>query len=172
MSRNLEQTNDDKDVRVKKPRRFGQEQKRGGQNERSDHLKENNTTSEGLRFSSTKRETPSSETRERTHLSRTDSESQHDDHQRKHTEVKRRQGPIKPPKQPSQEEVGSEKGASGADDSGHCKSSQDAAGKAGRGSGRHTPLQGRGGRRTNHQNHKSGQRSWDRMPKSKETQTG
>ncbi|XP_051796440.1 transcriptional repressor NF-X1 [Acanthochromis polyacanthus] len=158
-------TCEDQDDQAKKPRKFGREQ-----NERSSHVKENNATVEGQRSNAAKGENLPLDSRERTQHSR--AESQHDDQQRKRTDVQRRQGPIKPPKPASQEESGSERGASGQDDSDHGRSSQDSAFKAGRGSGRHTPQQGRGGRRTNHQNHKPAQRSWDKMPKSKETQTG
>lgn len=149
-NRDTEQTNEDQDAQAKKPRKFSQEQRKG---EHNGSWKENNTTVEDQR----KRE---------------DSESQHDNNQRKHTDPKRRQGPIKPPKQPSQEEPGSEKGASGQDDSDQGRASQDSAGKGGRGSGGNAPLQARGGRRANYQNYKPGQRSWNKMPKSKETQTG
>ncbi|XP_039900301.1 transcriptional repressor NF-X1 isoform X1 [Simochromis diagramma] len=149
-NRDTEQTNEDQDAQAKKPRKFSQEQRKG---EHNGSWKENNTTVEDQR----KRE---------------DSESQHDNNQRKHTDPKRRQGPIKPPRQPSQEEPGSEKGASGQDDSDQGRASQDSAGKGGKGSGGNAPLQARGGRRANYQNYKPGQRSWNKMPKSKETQTG
>ncbi|XP_070708642.1 transcriptional repressor NF-X1 [Pempheris klunzingeri] len=169
-TRNLEQTSEVQDARVKNPRKFSQEQRRGHQNEKSYHLKENNTTVEGQRPNDTKEENPPSDFRSKTQRSRTGPE--HDDHQRKPTEAKRRQGPIKPPKPPSQEETGLESGASVQEDFGHGRSSQDPAGKAGRGSGRHAPFQTRGSRRTHHQNHRPGQRSWDKTPESKETQTG
>ncbi|XP_069015721.1 transcriptional repressor NF-X1 [Embiotoca jacksoni] len=172
VSRNVEPTNEDQDARAKKPRKFGQESRRGEQKERGGHLKENNPRVEGQRSHATKEEKNPSETKERSQRSRTGSDSQHHDQPRKHAEANWRQGPIKPPKPPSQEEAGSEWGAGGRDDSDHGRLSQDAACKAGRGSERHAPLQARGGRRANHQNHKSGQRSWDKMPKSKETQTG
>lgn len=47
----------------------------------------------------------------------------------------------------------------------------DGASEAGHGSGRHTP-QARGRRRTHQENHRPSQRKWDKMPESKETQTG
>lgn len=148
--RNFDQTNEDPDAWAKKPRKFSQEQRRGQQNEKGTRLKENNTAVE--RSNETKGENPPSDIRERSQRSRT--------------------GPIKPPKPPSQEETGSERGTSVQDESGHGRSSQDPASKAGRGSGRNTPLQPRGGRRTHHQNQRPGQRNWDKMPESKETQTG
>lgn len=162
VGRDFEQTNEDQDAQAKKPRKFNQDQRRSQQTEKGTRLKENNTAVGGP--SDTKGENPPLDIRERSQRSSPD--SQHDDHQRTHTEAKRRQGPIKPPKPPSQEETGSERGASVQDD----RSSP--AYKAGRGSGRHTAFQARGGRRMHHQNHRPGQRSWDKMPESKETQTG
>ncbi|TKS87610.1 Transcriptional repressor NF-X1 [Collichthys lucidus] len=147
---------------AKKPRKFSQEQRRGQQNEKG----------AGQRSYDNKGENPPSDIRERTLRTRTGPDFQHDHHQRKYTEPKRRQGPIKPP---TQGEAGPEmaSGVQQDDSSGHSRSSQDPASKAGRGSGRHTPLQtARGGRRTHHQNHRPSQRSWDKMPESKETQTG
>ncbi|KAI3355372.1 hypothetical protein L3Q82_018214 [Scortum barcoo] len=171
--RTLEQTNEDQDARAKKPRKYSQEQRRGQQNEKGPFLKENNTTGRAQRSNDTKGDNHNSEIRERSQRSRAGPDTQHDDHQTKHTEAKRRQGPIKPPKPPPQEETGSERWACVQDDSGHGRSSQDPGGKSGRGgSGRHTPLQARGGRRPHHQNHRPGQRTWDKMPESKETQTG
>ncbi|XP_023264150.1 transcriptional repressor NF-X1 isoform X1 [Seriola lalandi dorsalis] len=174
VSRNFEQTSEDQDARAKKPRKFSQEHRRREHNKKGTHLKENNTSVEHERSDDIKGENHSSENREKTQRSRAGPDSQHDDHQRKHPEVKRRQGPIKPPKPPkppSQEETGSERGASGQDHSKHSRSSQDPPSKAGGGSGR-TQLQGRGGRRTHHQNPRPAQRTWDKMPESKETQTG
>ncbi|XP_018549214.1 transcriptional repressor NF-X1 [Lates calcarifer] len=170
VSRNLEQTNEDQDARAKKPRKFSQEHRRGEQNKRGTHLKENNTSEEHQRPDDTKGENQPSEARERSQRSRAAPDSQHDDHQRKHSEAKRRQGPIKPPRQPSQEEVGSEGGASGQDYPDYGRSSQNPSSKAGGGSGRHAPRGGRG--RTHHQNHRPGTRNWNKMPESKETQTG
>ncbi|KAM7369762.1 hypothetical protein PAMP_011056 [Pampus punctatissimus] len=161
VGRHFEHTNESQDVRAKKPRKFSQEQRRE-RNEKGTHLKENTTDSKG--------EKHPSETRERTQRSKTglDLDSQRDDYQRKHTEPKRRQGPIKPPKPPAQEEMCPEKGASGQDNRGYGRSQN----PAWRGSGRHTPLQNRGQRRPHHQNHRPGQRNWDKIPESKETQTG
>ncbi|XP_034718109.1 transcriptional repressor NF-X1 [Etheostoma cragini] len=170
-SRNLEQSNEDMDARVKKNRKFSQEQRRGQRNERGTRLKENNTVVEGQRSNETKGESPPSDIRERSQRTKADPDSQHDDHhQRKPTEAKRRQGPIKPPKPSYEEETGSERGASVQDDSGRGRSFQES--KAGQGSGRHAPFQARGGRRTHQQNHRPGQRNTDKMPESKETQTG
>lgn len=165
VNRNVEQTNEDQDTQPKKPRKFSQVQRRGEQNKKGTYP-ENNISVD------TKVESQPSEIGERTQRSRTGPDSQHGDRQRKHTEAKRRQGPIKPPKQQSQDEVGSEKGTSGQDDSNHARPYQDPACKAGRGHGRHTPLQARGGRRTHQQHNRLDQRNWDMMPESKETQTG
>lgn len=171
VNKNVEQTNDDQDTEPKKPRKFSQEQRRGEQMKKGTQT-EKNISVVHQRSDDTKGENQPSEIRERTQRSRTGPDSQHDDHQRKHTETKRRHGPIKPPKPQPQEEVGSEKGASGQDDSDHGRPSQDPACKVVRGSGRHTPLQARGGRRTHQQHNRPGQRNWDKVPESKETQTG
>ncbi|XP_028289119.1 transcriptional repressor NF-X1 isoform X2 [Parambassis ranga] len=170
VSRNVEQTNEDQDVKVKTPRKFEHERRRGVQHDRRAYLKESDATGDNRKLHATKGENPSSDTREKTQPSRRCSESQHNDHQRKHTEEKRRQGPIKPPK--PQEELGLEREARVQDDSDHSRSSHDPFSKPGRGSVRHAPHQARGGRKPNHQNHKLSQRNWDKMPKSKETQTG
>lgn len=170
--RNFEQTNEDQDAQAKKPRKFSQEQRRGQQPEKGSRFKENNAAVGGQRSDDTKGENPSLDIRDRSQRSSTGPDFQRDDHQRAHTEAKRRQGPIKPPKQPSQEETALEMRPSVQDDSGHRRSSQDPVCKAGRGSGRHTPQQARGGRRMHYQNHRPGQRNWDKMPESKETQTG
>ncbi|KAM4533753.1 transcriptional repressor NF-X1 [Odontesthes bonariensis] len=160
-NRDSEQAGGEKDAQAKRPRNFDQEQK-----PRGDHLKDNNAAVAGHRSHGNKGETPLLESQH----SKQGPRSQHFEHQRKHADVKRRHGPIKPPKPPSREEPGSERGAAGRDDSDHCRSSQDPAAKAGRGSGGHAPVQAKGGRRVNHQS--QSQRSWDKMPKSKETQTG
>jgi len=170
--RNLEQTNDDLDAGAKKNRKFSQEQKRGVQTEKVTRLKENNTAVDDQRSNNIKRDKSTLDIRERSQRSRMGPDFQPDDHQRKHHEVNRRQGPIKPPKLPSQEEPRSEGGPSVQEDPGYGRSVQDPACKAGRGSGRHTPLQARGGSRMHHQNHRPGQRNWDKVPESKETQTG
>ncbi|XP_041824274.1 transcriptional repressor NF-X1 [Melanotaenia boesemani] len=169
MNRDLEQTGEELDAQVKKSRNFNQ---MGGElSEKSGHLKESNQPVADHKPHGIKRENPSWETTEKTHQGKMGVRSQHD-HQRKHTDVKRRQGPIKPLKPPSQKEMGSERCTTSQDDSDQGRSSQDLVSKAGRGSGLPTQFQGKGGKRTNHQNHKPGQRSWDKMPKSKETQTG
>lgn len=166
-SRYLEQTNEDQDVRVKKPRKFSQEQRRKEQSKKESHLKEDSTSVEHQRSDETKGENHSSENRERSQRSRAGPDSQRDNHQRKHSEVKRRQGPIKPARPPS-----AERGAGGVDHSNHNRPPQDPPGKAGGASGGRTQAQARGGRRPHHQNHRAGPRNWDKMPESKETQTG
>uniref|UniRef100_A0A665VKJ7 Nuclear transcription factor, X-box binding 1 n=1 Tax=Echeneis naucrates TaxID=173247 RepID=A0A665VKJ7_ECHNA len=168
-SRNLEQTNEDQDARAKKPRRFSQEQRRREQSKKGAHLKENKPSEDHHRSDDTKGENHPSENRERTQRNRAGQDCQHDDHQRKHSEAKRRQGPFKPPKPSSQEEMGSESGASGQEYSGLSRSSQDPPSKVGGASGKHVPLQARGGRRAHH---RPSSRNWDKIPGSKETQTG
>ncbi len=169
---NLQQTNEDQEARAKNPRNFGQEQRRGHQNDKGTRLKENSTTGGGPRLNDAKEDNPLSDIRERNQRSRTGPDFRHNDHQNRHAETKRRQGPIKPPKPPTQAEASLEREAGIQDDTAHGRASQDPASRAGRGSGRHPPLQARGGRRTHHQNHRQGQRNWDKMPESKETQTG
>uniref|UniRef100_G3NKZ9 Transcriptional repressor NF-X1 n=1 Tax=Gasterosteus aculeatus aculeatus TaxID=481459 RepID=G3NKZ9_GASAC len=171
--RNIEQTNEDPDAGAKEHGRFSQEaRRRGPQTDKATYLKENNTLVDGRRSNDTPRENPALDVRERSQRIRPGPDSQHDDPQRKPTEVKRRHGPIKPPRVQPPEESRSERGASFQDESGYGRSSQNPAGKAGHGAGRHTPLQARGGRRTHHQNERPGPKNWDKMPESKETQTG
>ncbi|CAK6967447.1 transcriptional repressor NF-X1 [Scomber scombrus] len=145
-------------------RNFEHTNERRDHNEKGTNVKESHTNTKGENYAS--------EPRERTQRSRTGPESdpQRDDHQRK-----RRHGPIKPPKPPAhQEEACSERGATGQDNPGHGRSERERE----RGSGRHTPVQSRGQRRphhhqNHHQNHhRPGQRSWNKIPESKETQTG
>uniref|UniRef100_A0A672HDS0 Nuclear transcription factor, X-box binding 1 n=1 Tax=Salarias fasciatus TaxID=181472 RepID=A0A672HDS0_SALFA len=164
VNRNLDQTNENQDARSKKPRKFGHEQRREEQHQRRVHLKEDNMAVENQSSHT------SSEKNARVQPNTTSSEYQQNSHQKNPNYLKRRQGPIKPPKPPAHEEEGSERGASGQDDSDHGTSSHKSAGRA---SGRLTAPQARGGRRPHQQNyHKDNQRSWDKVPKSKETQTG
>lgn len=167
-----EQAHEDQDAQVKKPRKFSQQQRRGQLNVKSTHLKENNTMEGDQRSCDFKGHIPKSDIRDRYQRSRTGPHIQHDDHQRKHAEPKRRQGPIKPPKPGAQDEVDTERETSEQFEPGHNRSSHDTACGTGRGSGRHVPHQPRGNRKTHHQNHRPGQRHWDKMPQSKETQTG
>uniref|UniRef100_A0A3Q1H6B9 Transcriptional repressor NF-X1 n=1 Tax=Anabas testudineus TaxID=64144 RepID=A0A3Q1H6B9_ANATE len=170
VNRNVEQSNEEQDAQPKNPRKFSQEQRRGEQIKKSTHSEDNISVAH-QRPDDTQGEKQPPEIRERTQRSKTGSDFQRDNYQRKHNEAKRRQGPIKPPKQPSQDEVGPHKGAS-VQDSDLGRLSQDPSCKAGRGSVRHAPLQARGGRRTRQQHSRPGQRNWDKMPESKETQTG
>ncbi|KAK2859624.1 hypothetical protein Q5P01_004244 [Channa striata] len=147
LNKNVKQNNEDQDMQVKNPRKFCQEQRRGEQIKKGSSV-------ENQRSDVTKEETQSSGFRERTQRNRRGPDPEHDDHQRKHNEAKRRQGPIKPPKPQSQDEVSSEKGASGQDGSDHGRPSQDPACKPGKGSGRYTALQARGGKR--HTTNKTG----------------
>lgn len=170
IDRDLEQTNLEQDAHIKKPRSAGREQKRGEQSEKNDQTKENHTTAPGRRPHSVGEEKhPVSEKNEKIPQSKSSSKPQHHDHQNKHNDVKRRQGPIKPPKPPAQDEVSSERGAADQDESDRIRLSQD---QPGRGSGAHRPFQSKGGRRTNYMNNKQGLRSSEKIPKSKETQTG
>lgn len=152
---NLEEASEDQDAQAKKPRKFSQEQRRGQHNERSSCLKESSTTEGGQKSVSANRDATNFNLRA------------NDDHQKKHTEAKRRQGPIKPPKPSAHGEMGSEWADSGQGEPGHSRPYQ-----AGQGSGKHTPSLARGERRTHHQKHRPGQKNWDKMPESKETQTG
>uniref|UniRef100_A0A3B3B700 Transcriptional repressor NF-X1 n=1 Tax=Oryzias melastigma TaxID=30732 RepID=A0A3B3B700_ORYME len=102
------------------------------------------------------------ETTERTQQNKSGPKLHHHENQKKEVEVKRRQGPIKPPKPPSQE-AGGERGASAQVEPDQSRPAQDSSGP---------PLQAKGGKRFNQRNHKPGRQSWDQMPKSKETQTG
>ncbi|XP_014862688.1 PREDICTED: transcriptional repressor NF-X1-like [Poecilia mexicana] len=139
-------------TQVKKPRSTNQEQRKGEENEKGDHTPIPDQRSHGSREETAKR-------RPQTY-----------NQQRKSNDVKQRQGPIKPPKPSSHQDSGSKRGEEeGAE---HVRASQDPACKSGKVSGPQKPFQGRGGRRTNHQSVNSGQRSSDKMPKSKETQTG
>uniref|UniRef100_A0A1A8NL37 Transcriptional repressor NF-X1 n=2 Tax=Nothobranchius pienaari TaxID=704102 RepID=A0A1A8NL37_9TELE len=169
-SRDFEQTNKERDAPAQNSSK--RELKRGEQMEERDHTRENNTTVPGYRFQSIRGENFFSETNRRTPQSKSGTQTQHYDHQKKHDDPKRRHGPIKPPKPPSPEEVSSERGAGGQHDPDFSRSSQDPVCKPGRGSGPQRPYQSHGGRRTNHQNSKSGQSSSEKMPKSNETQTG
>lgn len=167
VNRNLEQTNEDQDAQPKKPRKFNQEQRGRRQNERGSRLKEDNTTKEVQRSNHVKAESPL-DTREKTQRSREGPDLQYDDNWRKHTEVKRRQGPIKPTKPLSRDGRSSEMEA---DEHGSGHVLHDSF-RTIRGSGRHTNPQARGGRRTHPQNQRPRQRNWDKMPESKESQTG
>lgn len=161
---NVEQTNEDQ---AKRPRKFNQEPRRGQHNGKGPHLRESNNVAGGQRLNDSEGENQPSDTRERSQRSsRAGPHSQHEYHQRQ-TEVKKRQGPIKPPKPPVQEEAGAERRGSAQEDE---RSSENP--KSGQGAGRHMHVQARGGRRTHHQNQRAGQRNWDGIPKSKETQTG
>nr|XP_015810198.2 transcriptional repressor NF-X1 [Nothobranchius furzeri] len=168
-NRDFEQTNKERDAPAQNSSK--RELKRGERMEERDHTRENNTTVPGYRFQSIRGENYFSETNRRTPQSKSGTQTQHYDHQKKHDDPKRRHGPIKPPKAPSPEEVSSESGAGGQHDPDFSRSSQDPVCKPGRGSGPQRPYQSHGGRRTNRQN-KSGQSSSEKMPKSKETQTG
>ncbi|KAM9839531.1 transcriptional repressor NF-X1 [Aulostomus maculatus] len=156
--KNLDSASEGQDGWAKKPRRFNKEQKRG---EHADK-KENKSTTDCQKSD----DNETAETRETSQRSNRD--SRHDDrHQKNPSETKRRQGPIKPHKRPPQDEVCPEKGAGfqdGRRQNPSCKSE--------RGLGQQPAPHSRGQRRPQHQNHRPGQRNWDKMPESKETQTG
>ncbi|MEQ2313380.1 Transcriptional repressor NF-X1 [Ameca splendens] len=166
-NRDLQLTNKEQEAQVKKARNTGQEQRKGEENKKNDYTSIPDQRSHGTREESTH-----SETTKRAQQSRPGGRPQMYDQQRKNGDGQRRRGPIKPPKPPSHEEVDSKRGAGGQDGSEHGRSSQDPACKAGKVSGPQKPFQGRGGRRTNFQNINSGQKISEKMPKSKETQTG
>ncbi|XP_075994388.1 transcriptional repressor NF-X1 [Genypterus blacodes] len=168
-------TDEDQVARPRKNRKFSQEQRRGGADDRGFYSKENRTK-EG--------EQGDTDPRERTQRSRRGPDS--DQHQQKKpadAPAKRRQGPIKPPKPPSQQEVGPERQEDPANDRSSQNPARDEATcRAGRGLGRHTPTQQvRGHRPThsqnhqnhqNYQNHRPSHRDRDKRAESKETQTG
>uniref|UniRef100_A0A8C5I2J9 Transcriptional repressor NF-X1 n=1 Tax=Gouania willdenowi TaxID=441366 RepID=A0A8C5I2J9_GOUWI len=149
----------DQNARVKKPRRFGREQKKGEQKEKNSYSQHD---MKALPPQAAEGRKPS-DIRERDEERMTLSE----EHQRKHSEVKKRHGPIKPPKPPAHEEPGSQSAASAPND----RETHDSTRRAARDPKGHAGPQTRDGRRPNHPNHKAGLRSWDRTPKSKETQT-
>uniref|UniRef100_A0A3P8X242 Transcriptional repressor NF-X1 n=1 Tax=Cynoglossus semilaevis TaxID=244447 RepID=A0A3P8X242_CYNSE len=159
--RNSEQRGKEQDAWSKKPRRFIQEQRRG------EHNKRGNAAGEYQRSDDVS-ENHASLMTEGPQRSREGPESQYRDHQRKPSEQKRRQGPIKPPKPPSPEELSSEGGAN----SEHGRSLKNVAKKTEGGSGRFGQPQARAARRNHHQNQRPGLRTLDKMPESKETQTG
>uniref|UniRef100_A0A3Q3W143 Transcriptional repressor NF-X1 n=1 Tax=Mola mola TaxID=94237 RepID=A0A3Q3W143_MOLML len=107
--KNQEQAHEDQDAQVKKPRKFSQQQRRRQLNVKGTHLKENDTMEGDQRSCDAKGDIPKSDIRDRIQRSKTGPHLQHDDHQRKHAEPKRRQGPIKPPKPPVQDEVDTER---------------------------------------------------------------
>lgn len=168
--RNVDQTNDEQDGQIKKPRKYSQEQRGRRQNERGPRLKEDNAMDEGQRSNHSRAEGPL-DTRERTHRKRVEgADVQHDEQWRKRPEMKRRQGPIKAARPLPQEEWNPDLEAGGGQEFSH--GFHDAFRGGGRGSSRFTSPKPRGGRRTHPPNQRPGQRTWDMVPESKETQTG
>lgn len=143
----LEQTSEDQDADAKKPRRFNLERRRPHRYE-----KENNAREVGPG--------DAEEATQRAQTGKTGPDFQ--------CGAKRRQGPIKPSTAPS---TGSENMSRELAELSRSRAPLDGASEAGHGSGRHTP-QARGRRRTHQQNHRPSQKKWDKMPESKETQTG
>lgn len=167
--RNVDQTSEEQDGQIKKPRKYSQEQRGRRPNERGPRPKEDNTTYEGQRSNHAKAEAPL-DTRERTHRKREEgADVQYDEQWKKRPEVKRRQGPIKAARPLSQEGRCPDMEAGGGQEFSH--GFHDAF-KGGRGPGRYMSSQPRGGRRTHPPNHRPGHRNWDKVPESKETQTG
>lgn len=151
-------SNENHNAQPKQTRRYNQEQRRGERNDKGTNL--NVTTVDDTKMD----------------CSAEDSSQRMNDHHIKHTETKRRHGPIKPPKVQPQEEAGSERGATGHNDTEPSRTSQKPSHKAGRDMERHTASQNRGQRRPHqtkpHQWPGPGQRNRDMVSESKETQTG
>ncbi|XP_023806082.1 transcriptional repressor NF-X1 isoform X2 [Oryzias latipes] len=150
VNRNLEKGYEQWDSHFKKNRNV--EQRRAEQRERGDHFK-----------AADQRHGTKGETTERTQESKSGPKRHYHETQKKEVEVKRRQGPIKPPKPPSQEIDGRERGANARLDSDQSRPAQDSRGP---------PPPAKGGKRFNQRSHKPGRQSWEQVPKSKETQTG
>lgn len=173
MDSNLEESIEDHDARPNKPWKFGHEQRREEQHQKRIHLKDGNQPVQNLRSYTPKGERSFSDNTRKVQPNTAGSEYHHSAHQKRPNDVKRRHGPIKPPKPRSQDEAESERGASGHEDPDCGRSLHNSNGKAGRTSGRLSTPQTRGGRRPSDQSyHKDNQRGSDKMPKSKETQTG
>lgn len=171
--RNVDQTSEPHDGQIKKPRKYSQEQRGRRQNERGPRLKEDNVTDQGQRSNHAKAEGLLA-ARDRTRREREEgSDVQYNEQWRKHPGVKRRQGPIKPARPLSQEDSGPVMEAAGGQQFSQVFSdcSHDAF-RSGRGSGRYTSSQPRGGRRTHPPSQRPGLKNWDKVPESKETQTG
>lgn len=144
-----EQTTEDQDAEAKKPRKFHMERRR-----QHHYEKENSAREGGQRSGDAKEDTQ-----------RAQSASTGPDFQRG---AKRRHGSIKPPKGPG---TGSDGTSREQTDPCQGRASVEEPSEAGHSSERHTP-QTRGRRRTHQQNHRPTQRKWDKMPGSKESQTG
>ncbi|XP_033841815.1 transcriptional repressor NF-X1 [Periophthalmus magnuspinnatus] len=155
--------NENSNGHTKLPRKYNKEQRRGELHDKEAHL--NATTTE---YTSRDDPLPSKGSSQRGKA-----EPLHPNHQQsKPAETKRRQGPIKPPKAATHEEADSQKGTTGHDDTEPSRPPQKPSYKGGRDLERQSAPQGRGQRRPHHQNHRPGQRSRDKVPESKETQTG
>lgn len=164
--RNVDQTNEEQEGQIKKPRKYSQEQRGRRPNERGPRPKADNTTDEGQRSNHTKAEGPV-DTRDRTYRKR--EEGADVQYERKRPEVKHRQGPIKPARPLPQEERGPDLDPDGGQEFSHVFHD---AFRGGRGPGRYTSSQPRGGRRMHPPSQRPGLRNWDKVPESKETQTG
>lgn len=147
--KNLEQTSEEQDAEAKTARKCNLEHRR------QHHYEKENNAREGVPKSANAKENA-----QRVQSGKTGPYLQ--------CGSKRRQGPIKPPKAPG---TGSESVSREQTEQSQSRASMSGTVEAGQSSERHTP-QARGRRRTNQPNHRPSQRKWDKMPESKETQTG
>lgn len=147
--KNLEQTSEEQDAEAKTARKFNLEHRR------QHHYEKENNAREGVPKSADAKEDA-----QRVQSGKTGPHLQ--------CGSKRRQGPIKPPKAPG---TGSESVSREQTELSQSRASMGGTLEAGQSSVKRTP-QARGSRRTNQQNHRPSQRKWDKMPESKETQTG
>lgn len=154
--------NENHNAQVKRARKFNQEQRRGEPYDKGTNFNVNSSNH-------TKRDGPL-ESGESSHGGKAEPFHSSDQHL-KPAETKRRQGPIKPPKAASNEEAGSERGATGHSDSEAGRSSQKPSQKGGRDMERQSAAQSRGQRRPHRQNHRPGP-GGHRGQESNETQTG
>lgn len=155
--------NENHNAQAKRARKFNQEQRRG-----EPHDKNTNLDVTALNHSKRYGLLENRETSQRGHAEPFHSSDQH----LKPAETKRRQGPIKPPKAASNEEVGSERDAAGHKHIEPDRPPQRPSQKGGRDVERKSAPQSHGQRRPHRQNHRPGPRSHVRGPESNETQTG
>lgn len=146
---NLEQTREEQVAEAKTPRKFNLDHRK------QRHYESENNAREGV--------PKSGDAKEDTQRGQSDKTGPYFQ-----CEAKRRQGPIKPPKAPG---TGSESVSKEQTKLSQSRASTGGTLEAGQSSGRHTP-QARGRRRTIQQNPRPSQKKWDKMPESKETQTG
>lgn len=145
--KNLEETSEEQDAEAKTPRKLNLEHRR-----QHHYEKENNAREVVPKSGDAKEDT------QRVQTGKTGPYFQ--------CGAKRRQGPIKPPRAPG---TGSESVSREQTELSQSRAAVGGTVEAGQSSGR---PQARGRRRTNQQNHRPSQGKWDKMPESKETQTG